>query len=150
MAIERSVVMLRMKSAIASGMSASGFIKSMRAEGLSYRRQTMLADWRSEKNIGKQEGLLRFVRKDLRPTAAITARVTYDFSREFMHKVKVHVRTRPGEPITEHFVNVMADRPLSPREIEQAVLENLVEWSDSIPGIVERITPWTIIRGVVE
>ncbi len=150
MAIERSVVMLRMKSAIAEGMSASRFIRSMRAEGLSYRRTTTLSDWRSVSGVTAKEGRARYVRKDFRPTASVVADVTWDLSREYMNKVKVYVRTRPGEPITERFVNVMSDRPLTPREIEQMVLENLVEWADSIPGIVERVLPWTILHRVAE
>ncbi len=148
MGIERSAVLMRMKSAIASGMSASRFITSMRSAGLGYRRQTMLADWRSVGNIKAKEGTARYIRRDFRPTAKTTADVTWDLSREYMTKVKVHVRTRPGEPITERFVNIMSDRALTPREIEESVLENLEEWSDSIPGIVERVTPWTIMRRV--
>ncbi len=148
MGIERSAVLMRMKSAIASGMSASRFITSMRSAGLSYRRQTMLADWRSVGNVAKKEGAARFIRRDFRPTAKTTANVTWDLSREYMTKVKIHYRTRPGEPITERFVNVMSDRPLTPREIEESVLESLPEWADSIPGIVERVTPWTILRRI--
>ncbi len=148
MGIERSEVIMRMKSAIAKGMSASRFITSMREAGLGYRRQTMLADWRTVGNIADKEGTARYIRRDFKPTAKTTADVTWDLSREYMHKVKVLTRTAPGEPITERFVNVMSDRALTPREIEESVLENLDAWSDSIPGIVERVTPWTIMRRV--
>ena len=148
MGIERSAVLMRMKSAIASGMSASRFIRDMRSAGLSYRRQTMLADYRSVGNVSKKEGTARYIRRDFRPTAKTTADVTWDLSREYMNKVKVLTRTAPGEPITERFVNIMSDRPLTPRELEESVLENLDAWSDSIPGIVERVTPWTILRRV--
>ncbi len=150
MGIERAQVLLRMKAAIREGQSASRFITSMRAEGLGYRRQTMLSDWRSVTGVAKKEGTARYVRKDFKPTAKVVADVTWDLSREFMTKVKVHVRTRPGEPITERFVNIMSDVALTPNQIEESVLENLEEWSDSIPGVVERVTPWTILRRVAE
>ena len=108
----------------------------------------MLADWRSVGNVAKKEGTARFIRRDFKPTAQTTADVTWDLSREYMNKVKVHTRTRPGEPITERFVNIMSDRPLSPREIEESIFENLQEWSDSIPGVVERVTLWTLLKKV--
>ena len=56
MPIERSVVLLKMKAAQVAGQSASAFIKTMRDVGLSYRRQTMLSDWRNVGNIAKKEG----------------------------------------------------------------------------------------------
>lgn len=150
MGIERSTVLLRMKSAIREGLSASRFIREMRSEGLGYRRQTMLADWRSATGVTKKEGSARYVRRDYRPTAAVVADVSWDLSREYMNKVNVQYRTRPGEPIVSRFVNVMSDRPLTPRELEQSVLDNLVEWQDSIPGVVERVIPWTILHRVPE
>lgn len=148
MGIDRSAVLMRMKSAISSGMSASRFIRSMRSAGLSYRRQTMLSDWRSVGNVAKKEGTARYIRRDFKPTAQTIADVSWDLSREYMIKVKVHTRTRPGEPITSQFVNVMSDRPLTPREIEASIYENMPDWSDSIPGIITRITPWTILRRI--
>lgn len=148
MPVERSVVLLRMKKAQALGQSASAFIRKMDTEGLSYRRTTMLSDWRNVGNIEKKEGAYRYIRKDYRPTQAIAQVKDWKLSREFMHKAQVAQRLRPGEPITTRFINVMADKPLTPRELEQAVLENLPDYKDSIPGIVERVVPWTLIQRV--
>ena len=150
MALERSIVLLKMKAALKAGQSATSFISAMREAGLSYRRQTMLADWRSVSGVAEKEGLARYIRKDYRPTAATIAQVQWGLSREYMTTVQVQARLRPTEPSTTRFVNVMSDTPLTPHEVEQAVLERLVDWSDSIPGVVERITPWTVLQRVAE
>ena len=116
--IERSSVILRMKSAIESGQTASSFISTMKEAGLSYRRSTMLADWRSIGNIESKKGLARYVRKDRTPTARVVADVEWNLSREFMYKVRVETRLRPGEPLETRFINIMTDKPLTPGEVE--------------------------------
>ncbi len=146
MALERAVGILSIKGAIARGVSASTWIAEQRKKDQGYRRQTMLADFRSVKGVKAKTGLARFVRKDFRPTAAVIADVSWDLSREYMHKVKVHTRTKPGEPLQERFVNLMQDRPLTPNEVEQAILELLPDWQDSIPGIIERVTLETVLH----
>lgn len=150
MALQRAVGIMSIKGALSRGVSASAWIAEQRKKGQGYRRQTMLADFRSAKGVKVKTGLARYVRKDFRPTAAVIADVTWDLSREFMYKVKVHTRTKPGEPLQERFVNIMHDKLLTPREVEQAVFDMLPEWQDSIPGIIERVTLETVMRQVLE
>ncbi len=147
MAKTRNLVHLKMKSAQRKGTSASKFISQMREAGLSYRRQDMLSDWRDVGDIEAKEGRMRYVRKDYRPTKEIAQVRLWDkMSKEYMIKVQVWSQVRPGEPLTERFVNVMSDKPLTPHEVEQAVMEKLPDWQDSIPGVIAKITPWTIIQ----
>lgn len=150
MAIERAIVLLKMKGAQKAGQSASAFIAAMRKEGLSYRRQTMLSDWRNVGNIKAKEGLMRYVRKDYRPTVEIAQIKDWNLSKEFMHVVQVHTQTRPGEPLTQRWINIMGDKPMTPKEIESTIMEKLPEFQDSIPGIIAKIIPWTVIQKVVE
>lgn len=139
--IARASIIPRMKAAIAAGRSASGFIADMRKAGLSYRRTTMLADWRNVGNIEKKTGLLRFVRKDRLPSPALYADVTWDLSREYLYKLKVHTRLRPGEPLTERFVNIISDRPLTPGEWEEEVLTSWGDWYKESRDQILAITP---------
>jgi len=139
--IARASLIPRMKAARAAGQSASRFIADMRKAGLSYRRTTMLADWRNVGNIEKKTGLLRYVRKDFIPSAAIYAQVDWDLSREYLYKLRVDTRLRPGEPITERFVNIVSDKPMTPREIEQEVLTSWGDWYAETRGQIVTITP---------
>lgn len=134
--IIRSEVILRMKAAIKTGQSASAFIRDMREQDLGYRRQTMLADWRSVGNIQKKEGLLKYVRKDYLPSPGLYADVAWDLKREFFYKLKVQTRLRPGEPLTEKWINVTSDKPLTPGEWETEIK---TKWSDIYRGVREEL-----------
>lgn len=128
MGIERAEVIARMRAAFREGLSASRFMTQMRLEGLSYRRTTMLSDWRTVNEIERKEGAMRYVRKDRMPSRAVVATVDWEMSKEFMYKIKTHTRLKPGEPITERFVNIMSDVPLTPQQIESQVEERWGEW----------------------
>ncbi|KKN26672.1 hypothetical protein LCGC14_0872390 [marine sediment metagenome] len=121
--IERAEVVQRMKSAIKKGQSATAFIADMRKAGLSYRRTAMLADWRTQGDFTKKEGLLRFVRKDRYPSTEIVRAESWDMGKEFMFQVRLHIQRRPGEPLESQIVNITSDRPLTVGEMEQAALE---------------------------
>lgn len=124
----RSEVIGRMREAVKEGLSASKFISTMRERGLSYRRTDMLSDWRSVGNTEKKTGLLRYVRKDFKPSPDLYAEVSWDLKREYMFKVSVYTRTRPGEKPKQRFINVMSDRTLTPGEVEQEVLTRWAGW----------------------
>ena len=150
MGLERSIVLLKMKQAFAEGLSASGFISDMKAEGLGYRRTTMLADWRSVNEVEKKAGLLRYVRKDYKPTQATIADVAWKLSNEYMYKIRIQSRLRPTEPITERFVNIMQDRPLSPVEIEGLTWSLIGEQSPKRIGEVVSVTAFSAIHRIPE
>lgn len=146
MPIERAIVIAKMRKAFRLGQSASSFITDMRAEGLSYRRVDMLADWRNVNEIEKQEGTLRFVRKDRRPTRRVIAEVDWKISTEFMYKVKVQSQLRPDEPIDERFVNIMQDKPLTPAEAERLAWEMIQEQSPKKISQIVGVTAWTAVE----
>lgn len=146
MGIVRAEVIARMRGAFREGQSAGRFIADMRAEGLSYRRTDMLSDWRSINELETKADLYKFVRKDFYPTEKVIAQVEWQLSKEFMYKVKVQSRLDPKAPITERFVNIMSDIPMTPRMVEQAVTEKWVEWEKYMKEIIEAITPFTAVH----
>jgi len=147
---KRSQVILRAKLAFKAGQSASKFITDMRARGLSYRRTDMLADFRSVNELEVKADRLKYVRKDRIPTAAVIAQVDWELSREFMYKVKIMSQTAPGEPLTERFVNIMQDRPMTPGEIEALTWAMIGEQSPKLQSQVVSVTPWTAIQRTAE
>ena len=147
---KRSAVILRAKLAFKKGQSASKFITDMKARGLSYRRTDMLADFRSVNELETKADRYKYVRKDRTPTANVIAQVDWELSREFMYKVKIMSRTAPGEPLTERFVNIMQDRPMTPAEVEGLTWSMIGQQSPKLQSQVISVTPWTAIQRVSE
>lgn len=149
MGIVRQEVLQRMRGAFREGLSASRFIRDMQSAGLSYRRTTMLSDWRSVNEIERKEGVMRYVRKDRYPAEASMASVTWETSKEYMYKVKVNSTIRPGEPISERFVNIMSDVPMTPGMVESEVLERWTEWEKYAPETITGLQVWTAVRSAI-
>lgn len=150
MGILRAEVIARMRSAFREGLSATRFIKDMRELGLSYRRSDMLADWRSVNELEVKEGLARYIRKDRYPTTKTMAAVTWQTSKEFMYKVKVQSVVQVGAPITERFVNIMSDVPMTPAMIEAEVEERWAEWEKYEAETITQLQTWSAVRKVME
>ena len=150
MSIVRSEAIAFMRKAFRTGQSVSDFRQDMREKGLSYRWTTMLSDWRSVNQLETKKGLMRFVRKDRYPSKMAIAEVDWMLSKEYMYKVKVQSRLRPGEPVTERFVNLMSDEPLTGAMIEQGVIEKWAEWEDYTAEAIEKIIPFTAVHRTME
>lgn len=145
---KRAEFVARARVAIRDGISQAVFLRQAITEGFSVRRTVMIGDWHSVGETEKKKELFRYVRKDYHATAASIAQVDWDLSKEYMYKVKVLSRVRPGEPVTERFVNIMQDKPLTPFEVEALAWELIGEQSPKIASQVISITPWTAIQKV--
>ena len=150
MAIERATVIGLMRGAFRRGESASRFITDMKVRGLSYRKTTMLSDWRSINELETKKALMQYVRKDYYPSEAVTAQVSWDLTQEYMYVVKVKSRLKPGVPITERNINITSDVPMTPRMVEQAVIEKWAEWEDYTSEELGDIIPWAAVHKVME
>ena len=151
MGIDRAVAIARMRIAFRAGISHSGFVRQERKAGRKlYRRSDMLADWRSVNELEVKEGLLRFVRKDRLPTERTIAAVDWNVSKEYMYKVKVQSVIKIGEPITERFVNIMSDKPMTPTDIEAQVAEEWAKWERYGAEEIVGLQVWSAVRKVME
>ena len=149
MGLKRATVIQLMRGAFRRGQSAGGFIWDMKQRGLSYRRTDMLSDWRSVNEVEKKKGLMRFIRKDYYPAKQQMAEVEWLMSKEYMYKVKVQSRLKPGEPMVERFVNIMSDTPMTSAMVEQAVTEKWTEWEDYTAESIERMQVWTAVHRAI-
>ena len=146
----RSETIARMRVAFREGLSATRFIGEMKTVGLSYRRTAMLADWRSINELEQKKDLLKYVRKDYYPTEKTMAAVSWELSQEYMYKVKVSSRIQPGAPLTERFVNILSDVPMTPGQVSESVVEKWAEWEKYQTEIIEDLVPWTAVHKVME
>jgi len=150
MSIVRTQAIAFMRKAYRTGQSVSDFRQDMREKGLSYRWTTMLSDWRSVNQLEAKKGLMRFIRKDRYPAQMAVAEVDWMLSKEWMYKVKVQSRLRPDLPVTERFVNLMSDVPLTGAMIEQGVIEKWKDWEDYTAEAIEKIVPFTAVHRTIE
>lgn len=150
MGLKRATVIGLMRGAFRRGQSARSFRVAMKAKGLTYRWTTMLADWRTVNELETKKDLMQYVRKDYYPTKAVTAQVTWDLTQEYMYVVKVKSRREPGVPITIRNVNITSDIPMTPRMVEQAVIEKWAEWEEYGAEPIEEIIPWAAVHKVME
>ena len=151
MGIIRAESIARMRKAFRAGLSASRFITDERLAGRpTYRRTTMLADWRSVNQLEVKEGLARFIRRDRYPAEKTIAAVGWNLSKEYMYKVKVQSVIRIGEPITERLVNIMSDVPLTPAMIEAEVEKQWQEWERYSAEEIVGLQTWSAVRRVME
>lgn len=125
--LRRTTAILRMPAAIASGMTPTKFLSKLKFSTGGYQKQRFLADWRNVAGTEKRKDAFKFVRRDRRPPMAAIADVDWEMSEEYMYKVRAFVRTRPGEPLEERFINIMSDKPMTPIEVEEATFER---WAD--------------------
>lgn len=146
MAIERATVIAKMRAAFRQGMSGSRFLAQMKAEGLSYRRTTMLSDWRSVSGVERVAGELQYVRRDRLPTGIVIAKAWPNMPKEYMYKLKVWSRLKPGEPVTERFTTYHTDTPLTPAEVQELVEFRWMEGEEYEEEELERVQPWTVVQ----
>lgn len=135
-----------MRVAVRAGQSRTAFLKAAKAQGLSYSRKIMFADWSSITELVAKDGALRHVRRDSYPATKTVVETDWDINGEYMYKVKVTSRLSPKDKPQERFVNIVTDSPMTPAMIEQAVIEKWSSYEDYAAQTLETITPWTAIH----
>jgi len=108
----------------------------------------MLGDWRSINELETKKGLMQYVRKDYYPTKTAVAAVSWNITQEFMYVSIVRSRRDPDVPVTERKVNILSDVPMTPRMVEQAVVEKWAEWEKYGQEEIEEIVPWAAVQRV--
>jgi len=126
--LRRPAAIMAMPAALAKGMSANAFLRKLKLTTGGYTRTKFLADWRSVGAIEARKDAFKYVRKDRRPSMKSMADVEWEMSQEYMFKVRAKFRTAPDEPIQERFVNIPADRPMTPAEVEAEVFDRWNDW----------------------
>jgi len=146
---KRSEVILRAKQAFKTGITATSFIADMKTRGLSYRRTDMLSDWRSVNELERKAEAFKYVRRDYFPTARVMAQVEWEMSHEFMYKLKVQSRLEPGQPLTERFVNITSDTPMTREAVEEQAWEMIQEQSPDKRKMIVGVSAVTAIQRLI-
>jgi len=149
MGIVRAEVIAKMREAFRTGKSATKFISEMKSLELSYRRTEMLADWRNINQLEAKEGRARYIRKGYIPAEKTAELKEWSTSREYMYKVRVQSRLRPGEPVTERFINIMSDKPMAVGQIESQVEQSWGEYEKYRPEELTGLQVWSAVHSTM-
>lgn len=148
MSLARAEGIARARKLIREGVSASRWVTDMKALGISYRKTTMLADYREVLNLEKKKGLARFVRKGYVPAVFMAHLDIWEMSYEYMYKVRsTNIKFPGAEPVIT-FVNIMSDVPLPVEVIEQEAWERSFDQSPPKPGEERQFMLETAIRKI--
>lgn len=137
--VRRPSAILRIPDAITRGLTPSAFIRELKGMGLSYRKTLMLSDWHNVSGTEARKDRFKYVRRDRRPAMQELADVDWDMSQEYMYKARAWTRAVEGEPLEERFVNIMSDRPMSPKEVEEEIGERWADREKYGRDVLERI-----------
>ena len=149
MSIRRATAIPLMRRAIDKGQSRASFLRELRAKGLTYRKTTMYADWRTYAEIETKRDLYKYVRKDRIPSVKVMAEVPWKLPKEYMYYVKTRRRIAPDEPIVSQVKAVHFDLPLTPREVEELAWREIREQSPKLIEQVVGITAWEMYKRVL-
>ena len=146
--LRRSISIKLIPKAFKGGLSASSFINQLRLKGLTYRRSTMLSDWRTVNEIEAKKDTLKYIRKDRLPSVQSMADVEWSYDKEYIYKANTWSRIHPDDPLTERMVTFTSDRPLMLRQVEEQIATKWSAWERYIPEKVERIQVTAAYRKV--
>jgi hypothetical protein len=142
-----------MPDAIAKGMSANAFLRSLKVTTGGYTRTRFLRDWRNVAGTEAKKNVFKFVRRDRRPPMAALADVDWEMSQEYMYKVRAFVRSAPGEALEERFINIPSDRAMSPQEVEEAAFERWTDkekYGDEVLERAQTVAGWRHVEEELE
>lgn len=142
--VRRPSAILKIPKLVAQGFSPEGIIRQLKFDLLSYRRTIMLSDIRSIMGIEVRKDVLKYVRKDRMPSPKLLADVEWRLGDEYMYKLRVQSQLKAGQPLTERFVNIMSDKPLTISQVEERLTEL---WGTFEKYGEERLKSYTVVAG---
>jgi hypothetical protein len=119
--LRRPLAILRMPEAMARGLNVTGFIKELKALGMTYRRPQMLADWRYVGNIKQVRDSYKSIRRDYKPSDRNLIGVDWEMHHKFMYKFELNAEERTRLGLKPIGINIMSDERLTIQEAESQI-----------------------------
>lgn len=123
----RGIVRTYMPALIEAGLSGRGAELFYREQGLGYRRQDFLSDWREMSGLQKKEDTFKYIRHDLKPTANTLTETSENLSKEFSYIFKVKGRDSLTGEVKEVGWRLATDSLLSLDEAMEWAEDNILE-----------------------
>jgi len=112
-----------LRSGVSRGLTAAATIRTLAAEGLTYRRTDMLADFREWAQVPVKTDRVKAVRKDYRPSRELFIDTTGKQLRAFRYQVTVDIYNPESKERLKYTTNVTSDKQMTIGEVEAEALE---------------------------
>ena len=147
----RETIIAEMRKAFKAGKTVTQYLDDKREKGEKvYRRTTLLGDWRTIAGIAEKKDRLKFVRRDYFPPISALVDSTWGWAKEFNYKMKAFAQVSPGQPLTEYWVTIQSDTPLTPMQMESQVFDKWSTWEPYGVELLIRVEPVVGIRRKVK
>lgn len=121
MPTERGILSGLMFHAIEQGSSFNAFYRSAFDKGITYRRASMLSDWRHAKELVSRRDELGSLGKGAYPELTEVSESRFRWTQPFIYQARVEATIQRGVPPTERFVTVLSSDPLTLGEVEEQI-----------------------------
>jgi len=108
------------------GLSANKALDFLKEQGLGYRRQDFLADWRETSGLKAKEDTFKYIRKDFKPTAATITITEESLSREYSYIFRITGRDSLTGETKELEWRYATDNLISIAEAESIAEESML------------------------
>ena len=108
-------------SMIEQGLSSNQALGFLKDQGIGYRRQNFLDDWREFQGLELKKDTFKYIRKELKPTERSVTTTSENLSKEYSYTAKVGVQNVYTGEIEYHQWRYATDQLVSIEEAESEI-----------------------------
>lgn len=150
MAIERSIYIPLMSSAVEQGVSFNKFQADLIAHGMGKARAALLSVWQDVQGMVKNRAIMAQTASDEYPTLTDVSKGPFRYTKEFVYKAEVQFQLGKRGPKESMFVTILSEEQLTKGEITEQVRSKWTEWESGQQGRLLMATPITAIHWIGE
>ena len=123
----RGIALPQLPKLIALGFSGRGAERFLMGQGIGYKREDFIKDWREAGDFEKKKDTFKYIRKDYRPDVKTQTLTSENLSKEFSYVAKVGAQSKITGEIEYHEWRYATDDLISIAEAEEAITEETEE-----------------------
>lgn len=123
----RGIARPQIPKLIALGFSGRGAMRFFQEQGVGYKREDFIVDWREAGDFEKKKETFKYIRKGYRPDVKTQTPVTENLSKEFSYVAKVGAQSKITGEVEYHEWRYATDDLISIAEAEAAITEETQE-----------------------
>ncbi|MBA7577841.1 hypothetical protein ES708_19696 [subsurface metagenome] len=123
----RGIALPQLPKLIALGFSGRGAERFLMGQGIGYKREDFIKDWREAGDFEKKKDTFKYIRKDYRPDVKTQTLTSENLSKEFSYVAKVGAQSKITGEIEYHEWRYATDDLISIADAEAAIQEETEE-----------------------
>lgn len=117
----RGIALPQLPKLIALGFSGRGAERFLIGQGVGYKREDFIVDWREAGDFEKKKETFKYIRKGYKPDVKTQTPVTENLSKEFSYVAKVGVQDKITGEVGYHQWRYATDELVSVEEARKGV-----------------------------